>query len=387
MLFLNVKDYEVFEFTLKRSKSGYFPAMTQGNDSKSPRNRQDSIGDIRRQSFTSGLLDGYDSDSTSSSDESLSAGENEDHLGARTKVLRLLCDDRLDELDTDSKVVLIDALMKLGLQAHKMNEQWLWNIIRSTEAEELMRLKNLMDATGTYHTLFKLVNHDIHNERVLKMVKAHITREATVVRSRRLWRSLGECYRRMNMMPKDILDMPETKGLIGLAKRIVESRKHKSLVSPTHACGSGSLSLSCLKVLSDHSTVPLALLTYVMQVLSDLDDTLYSSGGDGIGGVDPRLAKHTLYPGVLTFLRELDIGITGQTGHTLGNLVFLSARPHIYKNMSESLSYSLFERLQREHELHCSPTLLPGELRSSLTNTGIAEKKLENYLGCSHPHL
>ena len=264
MLFLNVKDYEVFEFTMKRSKSGYFPNLMQ-EKSTSPRERQSSMSEMRT-SFTSGLLDGYDSDSGSDSEDSLGIGsdsDGEDHLGPRTKVLRLLCDDRLDELDTDSKVVLIDALMKLGLQAHKMNEQWLWNIIRSTEAEELMRLKNLMDATGTYHTLFKLVNHDIQNERVLEMVRAHIAREGIVVRSRRMWRSLGECYRRMRMMPLDILEGTETDSLTGLAKRIVESRiarktregdENESVVvsprsmSPSHACGSGSTSLSCLKV-------------------------------------------------------------------------------------------------------------------------------------------
>eukprot|EP00656_Telonema_subtile_P020213 TRINITY_DN2136_c0_g1_i1.p1 TRINITY_DN2136_c0_g1~~TRINITY_DN2136_c0_g1_i1.p1 ORF type:complete len:768 (-),score=159.32 TRINITY_DN2136_c0_g1_i1:116-2419(-) len=372
MLFLNVKDYEVFEFTMKRSKSGYFPQAGNnasgqlGPDRVTPRSSQNSS------MMLGSVLDGYSSDSSTSDIGTPDVCSAEESLGARTKVLRLLCSDRLDELETDSKVVLIDALMKLGLQAHKMNEQWLWNIIRSTEAEELMRLKNLMDSKGTYHTLFKLVYSDIHDTTILRMVKAHLKREGAVVRSRRMWRALAECWRRRQKMPKDLFDADSEEQLVGLARIMVDCAKGKTVVTPGHACGSGFSSLTCLKI------------------LSDLDDTLYSSGGDGIGGVDLTLEKHVLYPGVLSFLHELDLGPVIGAGReqiaaspNLGNLVFLSARPHLYKNMSESYSYSLFERLQLEEGMHCSPTLLAGELRSSLTNSGIAEKKLDNFKGYS----
>eukprot|EP00658_Telonema_sp_P-2_P016120 TRINITY_DN16245_c0_g1_i6.p1 TRINITY_DN16245_c0_g1~~TRINITY_DN16245_c0_g1_i6.p1 ORF type:complete len:893 (+),score=250.46 TRINITY_DN16245_c0_g1_i6:139-2817(+) len=361
MLLLNVKDYEVFEFSMKRSKSGYFSTLGGGQPSLTTSRSECS-------------LDGYDSDSSSdgfSMDPKLNDGpakSEQDRLGARTKVLRLLCSDRLDELETGSKVVLIDALMKLGLQAHKMNEHWLWEIVRSTEAEALTRLKNLMDSKGTYHTLFKLVYHDILKPNVLLMVKEHLTREGRVVRARRMWRALSECWRRRQMMPADLFTKGDASQLIGLARIMVKSANGETMVTPAHVCGSGSPTLTCLKL------------------LSDLDDTLYSSGGDGIGGVDITLEKHVLYPGVLAFLREMDMGPLGGCGkeeaaaaHGLGNVVFLSARPHLYKNMSESYSYSLFETLQKDHGLHCSPTLLAGELRSSLTNTGIAEKKLDNY--------
>ena len=68
--------------------------------------------------------------------------------------------------------------------------------------------------------------------------------------------------------------------------------------------------------------------------MSDIDDTLACSGGVFPAGVDYSFPKHTLYPGVLAFYRELDLG-NNESGEwdkeRLGNMVFLSARPHIYK--------------------------------------------------------
>jgi hypothetical protein len=47
-----------------------------------------------------------------------------------------------------------------------------------------------------------------------------------------------------------------------------------------------------------------------------------------------------VYPGVLDFYRELDLGDIVSSGGPeawppgrMGNLVFLSARPHVYKDM------------------------------------------------------
>jgi hypothetical protein len=48
------------------------------------------------------------------------------------------------------------------------------------------------------------------------------------------------------------------------------------------------------------------------------------------------------------------------------NLVFLSARPHIYKDISERVSYRLFKYLMHEGRLHAMPTLIPGVARSSI---------------------
>ena len=105
------------------------------------------------------------------------------------------------------------------------------------------------------------------------------------------------------------------------------------------------------------------------KILSDVDDTLFSSGGKFPAGVDMSYPARTVYPGVLTFYKELDLGVSASgEWHSgrLGNLVFLSARPHIYKDKAESHSYLHFEqlRMQKGIGLHCVPTLLAGSLDS-----------------------
>ena len=72
---------------------------------------------------------------------------------------------------------------------------------------------------------------------------------------------------------------------------------------------------------------------------------------------------------MLTFYKELDLGVSASgewSSGRLGNLVFLSARPHVYKDKAESASYLHFEqlRLQQGIGLHCVPTLLAGSLDS-----------------------
>ena len=66
------------------------------------------------------------------------------------------------------------------------------------------------------------------------------------------------------------------------------------------------------------------------KILSDVDDTLFSSGGKFPAGIDMSYPVRTVYPGVLTFYKELDLGVShsGEWSEgRLGNLVFLSARP------------------------------------------------------------
>eukprot|EP00928_Gymnodinium_smaydae_P082006 TRINITY_DN65433_c0_g1_i1.p1 TRINITY_DN65433_c0_g1~~TRINITY_DN65433_c0_g1_i1.p1 ORF type:complete len:757 (-),score=177.80 TRINITY_DN65433_c0_g1_i1:112-2382(-) len=99
-----------------------------------------------------------------------------------------------------------------------------------------------------------------------------------------------------------------------------------------------------------------------IKVLSDIDDTLYSSGGKFPAGCDTVYPKHVVYPGVLKLFEQLDW--TFQENVLSCNLVFLSARPHIYKSMTEDHSYQLFQTLHREGRMHTLPTLLPGKLAS-----------------------
>jgi hypothetical protein len=104
-----------------------------------------------------------------------------------------------------------------------------------------------------------------------------------------------------------------------------------------------------------------------VKVLSDIDDTLYSSGGHFPAGCDPLFPPKVVYPGCLALYKVLDRGFDKEEPSC--NIVFVSARPHVYKNFSEDKSYTLFSKLVSEGRLHNTPTLLPGHLKSSLWAT------------------
>ena len=102
------------------------------------------------------------------------------------------------------------------------------------------------------------------------------------------------------------------------------------------------------------------------KILSDVDDTLSCSAGHYPAGIDKRYGKKIIYPGVLAFYRELDLGTTGPVSwppSAVGNLVFLSARPHVYKDHSERRNYAKFAAL-RNQGMHTNPSLLSGDMSS-----------------------
>jgi len=101
-----------------------------------------------------------------------------------------------------------------------------------------------------------------------------------------------------------------------------------------------------------------------IKVLSDVDDTLYSSGGKFPAGCDKLYPPHTLYPGCLRLYRALDHDFSPDTPSC--NLVFLSARPHVYKDVAEDKTYHMFHNLTASGHMHSLPTLLPGKLVSGL---------------------
>lgn len=116
------------------------------------------------------------------------------------------------------------------------------------------------------------------------------------------------------------------------------------------------------------------------RILSDIDDTLVSSGGHFPAGASSREAfrrypKGQIYPGALCLFKELslpegeegraDVGIRARRRDMRSNVAFLSARPHFYKDYTESALYDLFGRLHACEQLHCVPTVLAGHLWSS----------------------
>lgn len=97
-----------------------------------------------------------------------------------------------------------------------------------------------------------------------------------------------------------------------------------------------------------------------IKVCSDIDDTLYSSGGRFPAGCDRQYPRGVVYPGCTTLFRVLDK--TWEPNAPSSNLAFLSARPHVYKSWSEKKSYDLFWELVEHGRLHSIPTMIPGKL-------------------------
>ncbi|KAG1697402.1 hypothetical protein DVH05_016277 [Phytophthora capsici] len=244
---------------------------------------------------------------------------------SRTLILDLLCTTRLAELSVMSRALLLDALMVMKISAHPLAEKWVRNIILKTQGDDLSSLKTYTDAKGDFHSMHKLVFKDIREPTIRADILSHIQREASVqIAHMRLGTKRGR------------------------------NRKQQAW----------------------------------RKVLSDVDDTLYSSGGRYPAGLDTRYPRHTLYPGVLSFYRELDMGTVGAdewTDDRVGNLVFLSARPHVYKDVSEKKSYAKFAALHEKMGMHTLPTMLAGNLKSGRAFMWqgdlepMAQKKFENF--------
>lgn len=248
---------------------------------------------------------------------------------SRSKLLQLLVNDRIHELNVSSKAILLDALQRLKLSAHEKNEEYVLKIFTSTKGNDLSELKCLTDSKGDFNSMHKLIFEDIRNITIRERILNHINREANI------------------------------------------QSAHQSINTKVNK-----------KILKKFAW---------MKIISDVDDTLSCSGGSWPKGMDLSYPSKAIYPGVIGFYRELDLGTAGDedewdSSTRIGNLAFLSARPHVYKDVSESITYDKFRTLQQNYHLHTSPTLLAGSLESGgrfMVNSDsepLALKKFENFL-------
>jgi len=187
-------------------------------------------------------------------------------------------------LSTTSKAILIEGMQQRGLRGIFGDQAS--HLMMSCKGKKLTKLKNLIDGSGSYQNLYKLVFEDLGTNNRTAVLE-HIEAEAAGVRE-------------------------EVNAAVGV------------------------------------------------KVMSDVDDTLYSSGGHFPAGCDRRFPPHVLYPGFLRLLEALDKGF--DPTYPSCNLAFLSARPHIYKDLAEEKSYKLFAQLVADGHMHSFPTLLPGKL-------------------------
>ncbi|CAE8648706.1 unnamed protein product [Polarella glacialis] len=194
-------------------------------------------------------------------------------------------------LCTRSKAILLFALQQLATRPRLP----FWaqvaaaDLLMSCHGPELTKLKNMVDASGSYFNLQRLVHVALTRRKLRSGVLQHLASEAKQSRS---------------------------EGAVGI------------------------------------------------KILVDMDDTFVCSGGRFPKGCDRRFPHHMVYPGCLELLRVLDTSFRAEAPSC--NLIFLSARPHIYKSVMEDKSYKLFLSLFHEGRLHTVPTLLPGLLSCGL---------------------
>jgi len=249
----------------------------------------------------------------------------------RTELIQILAVERLAALTVYSRVIVLHALQILKLRANPRAEYWVRNILLNSTGDDLSDIKTLTDAKGDYYCMSKLIYDDIKSETVRHDILTHMRKEGAMQVTRRHLGTKRGPKRRYSMAWR--------------------------------------------------------------KILSDVDDTLLSSGGHYPAGIDKRYPKKVVYPGVLAFYRELDLGTSGPDDwpeNRVGNLVFLSARPHVYKDMSEKSNFAKFEKLRAVKEdgrrgMHTTPSLLAGDLASGsqyiTTNDfePLALKKFENF--------
>lgn len=209
----------------------------------------------------------------------------------RYEVHELLVESALGKglLDVWSKAMLLNGMQKYGVNGRR--NEYVRDLILSCKNTELTELKSILDSTGDYNCLFKLIYNDLRSTAIRDEVLYHIAKEAAAARS-------------------------VQRGAVGL------------------------------------------------KVVSDIDDTLLCSGAAFPAGCDDRIPRHMIYPGALQLFKELDRSWTPED--PCCNLAFLSARPHIYKDVSESKSFAKFLDLFSTGRLYCVPTLLPGSLSLGL---------------------
>jgi len=165
---------------------------------------------------------------------------------------------------------------------------------------------------------------------------------------------------------------------------------NKASVNSMHKLVYNDVSEETRRVLLEHFAANRSARPVGRKVISDVDDTLLCSGGRYPAGIDATYPRHVIYPGAGAFYEELDVSGrrrngSGEDDEThAGNLVFISARPHVYKDVSEKRVYAKFERLLKSRSLHAMPTLLPGDLESGQAYLlrgdfePMARKKLRN---------
>ena len=276
----------------------------------------------------------------------------------RTQLIKILSEQRLPLLTTAAKAMLLYCMQQLKISSSRpVMERAVCSVITSCFGHDLTELKAITDSKGNYHSLHTLVFHDIKAVQSRRIITDHMLRESKLIQAaEKIPASPGTSV-------GTYFSVPKSKSLPSITNddRLVVRRRPEPGNRNAYIFSDGSSR---------------RLIQAKTKIVSDVDDTFICSGGSYPAGVDRRYPRRTVYPGVGAFYRELDLGGSGDLKSELqirgwyedagdlllGNLVFLSARPHIYKDVVESHEYRKYKLWKQQGVLHCTPMLLPGSL-------------------------
>jgi len=156
---------------------------------------------------------------------------------ASTKTVTLLVNTRLKDLETVSRAAIVDGLQKIGLRHRRQRQEWARDVILQTKGIQLTYFKAYIDDGGDYHSMYKLMYNDLQ------------------------WDVREQVFDHIRVQSADVLI------------RMKEIQESRGLKKPPGV---------------------------VLKILSDVDDTVFSSGGSFPAGVDSRYPRYAAYQNMKT---------------------------------------------------------------------------------------
>lgn len=255
---------------------------------------------------------------------------------SRQMLIDFLCWECVDALNVKSKVVILHALMSIKLSGAENAEASAVHLVQETAGDDLSLLKTMTDAKGSVHGFHKLVFIDCGPAARLTILR-HIMREGVMQvafrclnQNSHLWslvREPSHHLNAMNLKDEEILELMESDNRQSFTQPF--KRRSSTVESPVELAsprmgadgvvlGSGEEALTGqnnflpkqFRFLRDEQLQwdygGEGVIHKWRKVLSDIDDTMQSSGGNFPAGMDTRYPRHSVYPGCTTFFRVLE---------------------------------------------------------------------------------
>eukprot|EP00439_Symbiodinium_sp_Y106_P070439 s571_g12.t1 len=298
-------------------------------------------------------------------------------LAGSEAVLKILRDN-IRHMDTVTKTRLVDALQRQhDFYVMRLQQEVVVELLESTTGDELRmtgldfvsilgRMKDVLDEGGDFYNLHKLVFHDLDPEMYERALR-HIQKEG---------RRMAKQYAPHKAPIKIISDVDDTlygsgghfpagcderfpksqvyPGVLALFKEITAERtmKQKEKVPKGEEDDNEQQSFSVLRLLGyrvHNNTNPVWIRTPGRQWKDIMGKSARNSRCSELR--QERVAR-SRDAGDLSLLGEGDVCFHPPQLRVWSNLVFLSARPHAYKDYLESKSYQLFRRLRKSGKMH-----------------------------------